>query len=76
MIGNLPSAAVQNGNPAVALFSCRHNKLEPRNWQDAWSYKLSGQYAPNSKLDLRTGYSFDTVGAGAGTNMKLRRLGP
>jgi long-chain fatty acid transport protein len=45
-------------NPQFAAFN---NRPEPRNWQDAWSYKFGGQYALNKRLDLRAGYSFDTT---------------
>lgn len=42
-------------------FAAFNNQPEPRNWQDAWSYKFGGQYELNGRLDLRAGYSFDTT---------------
>jgi long-chain fatty acid transport protein len=40
-------------------FSAFNNQPEPRNWEDAWSYKFGGQYALTDRVDLRAGYSFD-----------------
>jgi long-chain fatty acid transport protein len=42
-------------------FAAFNNKPEPRNWEDAWSYKFGCQYALTGQLDLRAGYSFDTT---------------
>ena len=42
-------------------FAAFNNQPDPRNWQDVWGYKFGGQYALNSRLDLRAGYSFDTT---------------
>jgi len=41
-------------------FSSFNNKPEPKNWHDAWCYKLGAQYAYNKNLDLRAGYAYDT----------------
>jgi long-chain fatty acid transport protein len=41
-------------------FNAFNNKPEPKNWHDAWAYKIGGQYAVNKHLDLRTGFAYDT----------------
>ena len=43
-----------NGDGSVALES-----VNPRNYEDASTYRFGAQYSPNSKLDLRAGYYFD-----------------
>lgn len=40
-------------------FNSFNNKPEPKNWHDAWCYKLGAQYAVNQRLDLRAGYAYD-----------------
>jgi long-chain fatty acid transport protein len=37
-----------------------NNKPSPKNWKDAWAYKVGGQYAATPNLDLRAGYAYDT----------------
>jgi len=44
-------------NTALNSFN---NKPDPKNWKDAWCYKLGVQYAATKNLDLRAGYAYDT----------------
>ncbi len=43
-----------------ARFNSFNNKPEAKNWEDAWCYKVGGQYSVNRNLDLRAGYAYDT----------------
>jgi len=43
-----------------AQFNSFNNKPDPKNWKDAWCYKLGTQYSYNKNLDLRAGYAYDT----------------
>lgn len=40
-----------------------NNKPEAKNWQDVWAYHIGGQYAANTNLDLRAGYTYDNTPA-------------
>lgn len=41
-------------------FNNFNNKPDPKNWEDAWAYKLGTQYSVNKNLDLRGGLAYDT----------------
>ncbi len=47
----------QFDGPQFANFN---NKPKPLNWEDAWCYKVGGQYALTKNIDLRAGYMYDT----------------
>jgi len=45
----------------AAQFNSFNNQPTPLNWQDAWVYKIGGQYSVSKNLDLRAGYAYDTT---------------